>query len=162
VGALAARRARPGAAPARVPFHPAVPWLAVAAIAGILTSVTAREWAVVLGVLAAAAAGYALTGRGRRAAAACRAAPRLRPTPPPMTDPLLRFRAEFPTLERCTYLVSNSLGAMPRAARDGLAAYADEWTERGVRAWADAWWELPVRVGDAVAPSWARRPARSR
>jgi kynureninase len=69
-----------------------------------------------------------------------------------MTDPLLRFRAEFPTLERCTYLVSNSLGAMPRAARDGLAAYADEWTERGVRAWADAWWELPVRVGDAVAP----------
>jgi L-asparagine transporter-like permease len=60
----------PGAAPARVPFHPAVPWLAVAAIAGILTSVTAREWAVVLGVLAAAAAGYALTGRGRRAAAA--------------------------------------------------------------------------------------------
>lgn len=69
-----------------------------------------------------------------------------------MTDPLLRFRAEFPTLERSTYLVSNSLGAMPRAARDALAAYADAWTERGVRAWADAWWELPVRVGDAVAP----------
>ena len=69
-----------------------------------------------------------------------------------MTDPLLRFRAEFPTLARSTYLVSNSLGAMPRAAGAALAAYADAWTERGVRAWADAWWELPVRVGDAVAP----------
>ena len=69
-----------------------------------------------------------------------------------MIDPLLRFRSEFPILDSTTYLVSNSLGAMPRAARDGLAAYADAWTERGVRAWADAWWELPVRVGDAVAP----------
>jgi amino acid transporter len=53
---------------ARVPFHPAVPWVAVAVIAAILTSVTAREWAVVAGVLALAAAGYAATGRGRRAA----------------------------------------------------------------------------------------------
>jgi kynureninase len=68
------------------------------------------------------------------------------------TDPLLRFRDEFPTLAASTYLVSNSLGAMPRAARAGLAAYADAWEGRGVRAWADAWWELPVRVGDAVAP----------
>ncbi|MDB4899223.1 MAG: aminotransferase class, partial [Gemmatimonadetes bacterium] len=32
-----------------------------------------------------------------------------------MTDPLLRFRAEFPILASTTYLVSNSLGAMPRA-----------------------------------------------
>ena len=72
--------------------------------------------------------------------------------PSKQLDPLLRFRGEFPTLEASTYLVSNSLGAMPRAARDGLQAYADAWTGRGVRAWADAWWELPVRVGDAVAP----------
>jgi amino acid transporter len=60
----------PGAAPVRVPFHPAVPWIAVAAIAGILTSVTVREWAVVLGVLAVAALGYVATGRGRRPAPA--------------------------------------------------------------------------------------------
>ena len=64
-----APNATPTAAPVRVPFHPAVPWLAVLVIAGILTSVTAREWAVVAGVLALAAAGYALT-RGRRAALA--------------------------------------------------------------------------------------------
>lgn len=67
-------------------------------------------------------------------------------------DPLLRFRPEFPTLANSTYLVSNSLGAMPRAARDRLMEYADAWTGRGVRAWADAWWELPVTVGDVVAP----------
>ena len=36
----------------------------------------------------------------------------------PMTDALLRWRTEFPILETCTYLVSHSLGAMPREARD--------------------------------------------
>lgn len=30
-------------------------------------------------------------------------------------DLLLRFRPEFPILEKTTYLISNSLGAMPRA-----------------------------------------------
>jgi kynureninase len=67
-------------------------------------------------------------------------------------DPLLRFRAEFPILETSTYLVSNSLGAMPRGVRDELARYADEWATHGVRAWARGWWELPVKVGDEVAP----------
>ena len=31
-----------------------------------------------------------------------------------MTDDLLRYRAEFPILRRTTYMISNSLGAMPR------------------------------------------------
>ena len=67
-------------------------------------------------------------------------------------DPLLRFRPEFPILERSTYLVSNSLGAMPRGTRDRLMEYADAWDMLGVRAWAQAWWDMPVRVGDAIAP----------
>lgn len=67
-------------------------------------------------------------------------------------DPLLRFRAEFPILERSTYLVSNSLGAMPRAVPGRLAEYADAWAELGVRAWARGWWEMPLSVGDEVAP----------
>ena len=67
-------------------------------------------------------------------------------------DPLLRFRAEFPILERTTYLVSNSLGAMPRATRERLMEYADEWDEWGVRAWARGWWEMPRAVGDGIAP----------
>lgn len=69
-----------------------------------------------------------------------------------MTDPLLAFRPEFPILDRCTYLVSNSLGAMPRAVPDRLAEYVDLWAERGVRAWADAWWAMPLGVGDKIAP----------
>jgi kynureninase len=69
-----------------------------------------------------------------------------------MSDPLLRFRDRFPILERTTYLVSNSLGAMPRTVADRLAEYAREWATRGVRAWAERWWEMPVAVGDEIAP----------
>ena len=69
-----------------------------------------------------------------------------------MIDPLLAFRPEFPILGRTNYLVSNSLGAMPRAAADRLSEYARAWSERGVRAWADGWWGMPVTVGDEIAP----------
>ena len=69
-----------------------------------------------------------------------------------MSDPLLAFRHEFPILERTTYLVSNSLGAMPRTVPDQLAEYVDQWAELGVRAWAKGWWKLPVDVGDEIAP----------
>ncbi len=69
-----------------------------------------------------------------------------------MSDPLLRFRSEFPILERTTYLVSNSLGAMPRGVPERLAEYARMWAERGVRAWSEGWWEMPVAVGDEIAP----------
>lgn len=69
-----------------------------------------------------------------------------------MTDNLLSFRSEFPILERSTYLVSNSLGAMPRGVPDRLAEYVDQWSELGVRAWANGWWEMPVAVGDEIAP----------
>jgi len=71
-----------------------------------------------------------------------------------MVDPLLAFRAEFPILDRTTYLVSNSLGAMPRGVPDRLAEYVDEWAELGVRAWAgaDGWWRKPVEVGSEIAP----------
>lgn len=67
-------------------------------------------------------------------------------------DPLLAFRDEFPILDRTTYLVSNSLGAMPRAVPARLEEYAREWAERGVRAWAQGWWDLPLRAGDVIAP----------
>ncbi|CAN5131450.1 kynureninase [soil metagenome] len=69
-----------------------------------------------------------------------------------MTDSLLRFRAEFPILATTNYLVSNSLGAMPRAVSGQLEEYASEWETRGVRAWAQGWWDMPVRVGDEIAP----------
>jgi len=65
-------------------------------------------------------------------------------------DDLLHWRSEFPILERTVYLVSHSLGAMPRATRDRLQEYADVWATRGVRAWAEGWWEMPRTVGDEV------------
>ncbi len=67
-------------------------------------------------------------------------------------DPLLAFRAEFPILDRTTYLVSNSLGAMPRSVPARLAEYADQWASHGVRAWAKGWWEMPLALGDEIAP----------
>ena len=70
-----------------------------------------------------------------------------------MSDSLLAFRGEFPILDRTTYLVSNSLGAMPRAVPDRLAEYVDAWAELGVRAWSQGgWWEMPVAVGNEIAP----------
>jgi len=65
-------------------------------------------------------------------------------------DPLLSYRRHFPTLETCTYLISNSLGAMPVQTRAALQEYADTWTDRGVRAWAETWWELAAEVGDEI------------
>jgi kynureninase len=66
---------------------------------------------------------------------------------------LTAWRAEFPILDTCTYLVSHSLGAMPRRARDYLIRYADEWQSRGVRAWHEGWWEAGRVTGDRLAPT---------
>ena len=68
-----------------------------------------------------------------------------------MTDALLAYRSEFPIVNRVTYLVSNSLGAMPRAVPERLAEYAEAWDRRGVRAWAEGWWAMPLTVGDEIA-----------
>lgn len=67
-------------------------------------------------------------------------------------DELLKWRGEFPILDRTTYMISNSLGAMPRAVYDEMKAYADSWAHRGVRAWEEGWWEMAVSVGDKLAP----------
>src|SRR5215475_1202215 len=67
-----------------------------------------------------------------------------------MSDPLLRFRSEFPILERTNYLISNSLGAMPRGVYDAMKGYADTWASRGVRAWGERWWMLAAQVGEEL------------
>ncbi|MBN8636395.1 MAG: aminotransferase class V-fold PLP-dependent enzyme [Anaerolineae bacterium] len=71
---------------------------------------------------------------------------------------ILQWRDEFPILNQCTYLISNSLGAMPRAVYAKLHEFADTWATLGVRAWGQAyednptWWELKRAVGDKIAP----------
>lgn len=67
-----------------------------------------------------------------------------------MSDALLRYRPDFPILERTNYLISNSLGAMPRAVYDAMQGYADTWATRGVRAWEERWWMLGAQVGDEL------------
>jgi kynureninase len=67
-------------------------------------------------------------------------------------DDLLALRREFPILERTTYLINNSLGAMPRGVRDELETFARQWDDRGVRAWHEGWWEMSAETGDLIAP----------
>ena len=69
-----------------------------------------------------------------------------------MTDPLVRYRSDFPILEKTTYLVSNSLGPMPRSVPDRLAEYARDWATLGVTAWKQGWWDMPIDVGNQIAP----------
>lgn len=63
----------------------------------------------------------------------------------------MEWRREFPILEKAVYLISHSLGAMPRGTFGRLQDYAELWATRGVRAWAEGWWEMPLTVGDELA-----------
>ena len=69
-----------------------------------------------------------------------------------LSDPLAAWRPEFPIVDTCTYLVSHSLGAMPRRTKTYLHQFADEWSTRGVRAWHEGWWEIGRETGDLLAP----------
>lgn len=51
---------------------------------------------------------------------------------------LLSWRPKFPILASKTYLINNSLGAMPASVNDALAEYTDLWAAEGVVAW-DTW-----------------------
>ncbi len=73
-------------------------------------------------------------------------------------DDLLALRSEFPILEHTTYLINNSLGAMPRQVHDELSTFAHQWEERGVRAWHEGWWEMAATTGDLLAPLLGVRP----
>jgi kynureninase len=68
-----------------------------------------------------------------------------------LTDELLKWRLHFPILGNTVYLISHSLGAMPKEVFSRLNDYAETWATRGVRAWAEGWWELPVTTGNEVA-----------
>ncbi|HEX9902520.1 MAG TPA: aminotransferase class V-fold PLP-dependent enzyme [Acidobacteriota bacterium] len=64
---------------------------------------------------------------------------------------LTKVRREFPIVGRCVYLISNSLGAMPRSARFRLQEFISVWEREGVTAWQKEWWDLGLRVGDRLA-----------
>jgi len=67
-----------------------------------------------------------------------------------MTDALLQYRSDFPILSETTYLISNSLGAMPRGVVESMRDYAETWATRGVRAWDERWWMMALEVGNQI------------
>ena len=53
-------------------------------------------------------------------------------------DPLLEYRSEFPGLEGSVYMVSHSLGAMPRGAAGAMQDFMNLWRDRSITSW-DPW-----------------------
>lgn len=50
---------------------------------------------------------------------------------------LLALRDEFPALENSVYMISHSLGAMPRGTPQALAEFAELWVKKAIVAWED-------------------------
>jgi kynureninase len=75
-------------------------------------------------------------------------------------DPLLAWRDEFPILAHTTYMISHSLGAMPRRAADALQQFAETWATRGIRAWEEGWWDMPVTTGDLIGKIIGAKPGQ--
>jgi len=65
-------------------------------------------------------------------------------------DPLLIWRDEFPILADTTYMISHSLGPMPRRAEAALREFTNTWATRGIRAWEEGWWEMPITCGNLI------------
>jgi len=66
-----------------------------------------------------------------------------------VSDELLAWRGEFPALETSVYMVSHSLGAMPRRTYEYLKQYADLWVGKGINAWED-WLPEVDRAGERI------------
>src|SRR5579859_7649098 len=62
------------------------------------------------------------------------------PAPAAVEHPeLLKYREEFPILQRKTYLNSCSLGALSQRSMQGLATFQEMWNEWGAHAWYEIW-----------------------
>ncbi|MRK01295.1 kynureninase [Aeromicrobium sp. S22] len=68
------------------------------------------------------------------------------------TDPLSGFRDRFVIDDDLVaYLDGNSLGRLPKATQERLAAFVrEEWGGRLIRGWTESWVDLPVTVGDEL------------
>jgi kynureninase len=62
------------------------------------------------------------------------------PVPAAVEHPeLLKYREEFPILQRKTYMNSCSLGALSLRSMQGLATFQEMWNEWGAHAWYEIW-----------------------
>ena len=70
----------------------------------------------------------------------------------PLTDAeVAAWRERFPTLRHSTYLINNSLGAMPATVPASLAEFAGLWESKGVEAWHDDWLPEVAAVTNLLA-----------
>ena len=65
-------------------------------------------------------------------------------------EKLLAYRSEFPTLSSSVHLISHSLGAMPRSARQWAMRFLDEWEGESIEAW-ETWLPFVRELGDTIA-----------
>ena len=61
------------------------------------------------------------------------------PPEPLSADEVAAWRRRFPTLSHATYLINNSLGAMPDTVPAALTEFAALWESKGVEAWTSDW-----------------------
>jgi len=62
------------------------------------------------------------------------------PAPAAIENPeLIAYRAEFPILQRKTYMSSCSLGALSDRSMRGMAQFMETWNEWGAHAWYEIW-----------------------
>ncbi len=74
------------------------------------------------------------------------------PAPGAVEHPeLLTYRAEFPILQRKTYLNSCSLGALSDRSMQGLAQFQEMWNEWGAHAWYEIWMGEIAKVREKFA-----------
>jgi kynureninase len=66
-----------------------------------------------------------------------------------MTDDLIEWRDEFPSLANSVYMVSHSLGAMPRRARRYFMDFMDLWERDGIVAW-ETWLPEVDRAAERI------------
>src|SRR5216683_494274 len=75
-------------------------------------------------------------------------------------DPLASVREQFDLPPRLIYLDGNSLGAMPREARNRLSEAMSQWAHGLISSWNTAGWaEAPIRVGDKIGRLLGARPS---
>ncbi|MFC2168959.1 aminotransferase class V-fold PLP-dependent enzyme [Acidobacteriota bacterium] len=60
-------------------------------------------------------------------------------------------RNEFPILDKCVYLISNSLGAVPKKTEKNLQQFYLHWAKLGASAWEKRWWDLSSEVSNKIA-----------
>lgn len=64
---------------------------------------------------------------------------------------LIAYRAEFPILQRKTYMNNCSLGALSQRSMQGIAQFMEMWNEWGAHAWYEIWLGEIARVRQKFA-----------